>query len=277
MTNIHNEFSLKTKDGLELFGQGWFPESSANKIIILIHGIGEHSTRYLHWAENFVAKRYSFFTFDLRGHGKSDGKRGHVPSLEHFLDDIEIFKAYVSEMFPGIPIVLYGHSMGGNIVLNYLLKREQEFNAAIAGSPWIKIPFTIPTMKLALAKFANTFMPGLAQPSGLIVEHVSKSKKVVEDYINDPLNHDKISARLFMDLYSSGLQMASKANQINIPLLLMHGTDDQITSAKGTEEFANNAKSNVRLKLWKDAFHELHNEPNNKEIFEDIIEWLKEV
>lgn len=277
MTKIHNEFSIKTKDDLELYAQGWFPESGTKKIILLIHGIGEHSTRYTEWAEWFVENKYSVFTLDLRGHGKSEGKRGHVPSLHHFLDDVEILRSHVLGMFPQIPLVLYGHSMGGNIILNYLLERDQNFAAAIAGSPWIKIPFTIPAAKLALAKFANTVFPGLVQASGLVVDHISRNKRVVEDYKNDPLNHDKISARMFMDLYLSGIKMADKADTIKIPLLITHGTNDQITSPNASEEFANNAGENVTLKLWEDAYHELHNEPNNKEVFDFILEWLKEV
>lgn len=276
MTKIHNEFSIKTKDNLELYGQGWFPESGAKKIILLIHGIGEHSGRYAEWASWFVEKKYSVFTFDLRGHGQSQGKRGHVPSVHHFLDDVQLFKHYVQEMFPQIPLVLYGHSMGGNIILNYLLEREQDFSAAIAGSPWIKIPFSIPALKLGLAKFANTVFPGLLQPTGLVVEHISRSTAVVEAYKADPLNHDKISARMFMELYMSGLMMASKAGIIKLPLLVMHGTEDQITSAKASEEFVKNANDNVQLKLWDEAFHELHNEPNNQEVFEYILEWLGE-
>lgn len=277
MTKIHNTFSIKTKDGLELFGQGWFPESATRKVILFIHGIGEHTNRYTTWAEWFVEKKYAFFAIDLRGHGQSEGKRGHVPSLSCFLDDVALFKAHVQEMFPRIPMVLYGHSMGGNIILNYLLEREQDFDAAIAGSPWIKIPFSIPALKLGMAKFANTVFPGLLQPTGLVVDHISRSKSVVEAYKNDPLVHDKISARLFMELYVSGMSMIEKAQTIKIPMLIMHGTQDQITSPKASATFAEQANENVVAKLWEDAYHELHNEPNNKEVFEYTVEWLSEI
>lgn len=277
MTKIQNEFQLKTKDNLELFGRGWFPESSANAIILFVHGIGEHTGRYVDWANRFIDARYSFYAFDHRGHGKSEGKRGHAPSLNHFLDDIEIFKKYLQEAFPDIPIVLYGHSMGGNIVLNYLIRKEQDFAAAIVTSPWIRVPFKIPEFKMALAKIANALFPSVVQPSGLIAEHISRDPKIVEAYMNDPLNHDRISARMFMELYMSGLQLPSKAKNVELPLILMHGKPDQITSAEATEEFASRAGDNVRLKIWRSCYHELHNEPNKKRVHEFIITNLKEI
>lgn len=277
MDNTHNEFQLTTNDGLSLYGQSWIPKSDKKKVICFIHGIGEHGGRYKSWAERFNKNNIGFFIIDLRGHGKSQGKRGHMPSLNYVLDDIEMFLQYVKSENENIPVILYGHSMGGNILLNYLLRRNPDVLSAISTSPWIRLPFKVPAIKVVLAKIGSKLFPSMQQATGLIIEQISHDKEVIKAYEEDKLNHDKISARTFMELYFSGLAMVFQSKKITLPLLMMHGTGDAITLAKATEEFARHGNDNITCKLWDGCFHELHNEPEKEDVFEFIMNWINKL
>ena len=276
MTTQHTEFSLTTEDNLNLFGQNWMPDSP-DKIILLLHGIGEHSSRYEHWANRFTEKNIGFCAIDLRGHGKSKGIKGHAPSLDSFFSDISIFIDHIKQQFPNVPLILSGHSMSGNILLNHLISKNPDVFAAIVTSPWIKLPFDIPKSKLILAKIGNVIFPALTQPTDLVVEHISHDIEVVEKYKNDSLVHDKISARLFKELYFNGLQLIGKADKIQVPLLLMHGSDDKITSHKASQEFASQENNLISCKIWDGLYHEIHNELQKDEVFAYIMNWISQL
>jgi len=119
----HTEFEFKTFDGLSLFGQSWQPEDRTRAVVCLIHGLGEHSGRYVHVADSLSQAGYTLISFDLRGHGKSEGLRGHTPSYEALMQDISFLLEAANKKFPQLPFFLYGYSLGGNLVLNYVLRR----------------------------------------------------------------------------------------------------------------------------------------------------------
>ncbi len=262
-------------DGTGLFAQSWKPAKPAKAVIALVHGLGEHSARYAHWAAMFCGNDIAFVTMDLRGHGHSGGKKGHTPSYYMLMQDIQLLIDKSTELFPGIPVILYGHSMGGNLAVNYLLMKKPDVSACIITSPWLKLSFDVPKAKLLAGKLVQGIFPSFSQPSGLIADNLCQDKQVVQDYLNDPLVHDKISIALFSSVYKNGLRAIQQAGNLNIPCLLMHGSNDKITSPEGSREFAKANPSMVNLKIWEDAFHELQNEPFRLDVFHFIINWLK--
>ena len=270
----HNEFKFKTFDGLQLFGQSWQPEDQTRAVVCLIHGLGEHSGRYAHVADNLTQAGYILISFDLRGHGKSEGKRGHTPSYEALMQDISSFLEVANKQFLKLPFFLYGHSLGGNLALNYVLRRQSHLKGVIATDPWLRLAFEPPRFKIILAQITNYIWPLFSQKNGLDTKVLSCDPKVVHAYENDPLVHDHISARMFIDIYQSGQWALEHASEFSLPLLLMHGRDDKIISVEASREFVNRINKKCTFKIWDGFYHEIHNEPEKEKVFKFLIDWL---
>ena len=272
MDNMNDSFV--TVDRKKMFFQSWSPSGEPEMVIALIHGLGEHSGRYRHWAEKFFWIKVAFAAFDLRGHGLSGGRRGNIPSMEIALSDIESFLEKVATKFPGIPVILYGNSLGGNLALNYVIERHSNLAGLIITSPWLRLSMPVPVYKMVLASLFGSLAPSITQPNGLDFGYLSRDKKVAEQYKSDSLVHDRISAGLFLSATRGGEKAIRMAGNIHIPVLLMHGTADAITSPEGSKSFSENAGNNVTLKLWDGFYHELHNEPEKDDVFSFIAGWL---
>lgn len=274
----HDEFKFKSFDGLQLFGQSWQSETKSRAVICLAHGMGEHSGRYAHVVDRLTKAGYVLFTFDLRGHGQSSGPQGHTPSYKTLLQDISSLLEAANKQFPQLPYFLYGHSLGGNLVLNYVLRYKPQLRGVIVTGPWLRLSFEPPAFKVTLGKVMNKIWPSFSQSSGLDTKALSHDPKVVHAYENDPLVHDHISARMFIGIYQSGQWALEHASEFSLPLLLMHGGDDKIISVEASREFANKINENCTLKVWDELYHEIHNEPEKEEVFKFLIGWLdKEV
>lgn len=272
---VHTIYTLKTSDGLELFTQIWKPEKEIIGVINLIHGIGEHSSRYDCWAKRFVNEGFAVVSFDLRGHGKSQGKKGHIPNIEQLLQDVDYLLDFSEKELPNKPTFIYGHSMGGNIVLNYIIKRNKNIKAAIVTSPWLKLIYPPSKIAIFLAEIVANFFPSFTQSTSLNSSYISNNKKEIDKYSSDTLTHNKISVKLFTELKKAGDWILKNSFKYKTPLLLMHGTDDKITSHEASIEFKNK-NPQTELKLWKGYYHELHNENNCCEVFEYQKNWLLE-
>lgn len=268
------EWRWKSFDGLDMFAQGWAPDNDPKAVVCLVHGLGEHVGRYAHVGAAFAAAGYALLGFDLRGHGKSGGPRGHTPSYDALLDDMAAFIQQTKERFSGRPCFIYGHSMGGNLVVNYALRRKPDLGGVIATDPFLKLAFAPPAIKVALGRFMNNIAPGFTQANGLETKALSRDPKVVEAYVNDPLVHDKISARLFVGLFDSGQYAFNRPSEFPLPMLLMHGTADRLTSAEASRQFGAAAPKYVTTRLWEGYFHEIHNEPEQVEVLKAMVSWL---
>ena len=269
-----SEWNWKSLDGLNMYARGWAPKGDPRAAIMLVHGLGEHVARYDHVAAALVEKGYAMLGFDLRGHGKSGGPRGHAPSYDSLMDDIASFTQQTELRYAGLPRFLYGHSLGGNLVLNYALRRKPDLRGVIATGPWLKLAFDPPASQVMLGRMMNGFAPGFTQHSKLNTRGLSHDQAVVAAYESDPLVHDMISVRLFVAIYESGLWALDHAGEFPLPLLLMHGADDPIISAKASQEFAQKAGNKVTLKVWDGLYHEIHNEFEKADVFKVMLDWL---
>lgn len=269
------EWKWKSCNGLDLYARGWAPQGKPKASIMLVHGHGEHVVRYDHVAAVLAENGYAMLGFDLCGHGKSGGPRGHVQTYNAYMDDIAAFSQQVEQRYAGLPHFLYGHSLGGNLVLNYALRRKPELRGVIATGPWLKLAFQPPASQMKLGRLMNGIAPGFTQHSKLNTKGLSHDQAVVSAYENDPLVHDKISARLFVEMYETGLWALEHAAEFPLPLLLMHGAEDPITSAKASQEFAEKAGDKVTLKIWDGMYHEIHNEPEQAQVFAYMLDWLE--
>ncbi len=271
----HFEFNWRTPDGLELFFQGWQPESKPKAVICLVHGLGEHCGRYEYLRQAVTDSGYALLTFDQRGHGRSEGRRGHAVSYKASLDDVTHLLEEARRRFPGKPCFLYGHSLGGSLVINYVLRRKPELNGVIVTSPWLRLAFRIPVFQLIMVQILNAVWPTFHQENSLDVRLISHDKEVVDAYKNDKFVHDRISARLFTDSYRASCWALKQAKNFSLPLLLMHGNFDQITSFTASRQFALRVPGDCCLKIWKGFRHELHNESKREEVFTFLVSWLE--
>jgi len=267
------DFNIKLKSGQVLRGIITSPGEKVRAIIIFVHGLGEHIQRYYHWAELLAGEEIGFTGMDLPGHGRSDGVRGNIKSYTQTDEMLEILLENVRKTFPGVPVFIYGHSLGGGIVLDYILRKKPAIKGAIVTSPWLKLSFEPAKSKIALASVMRYILPGLIQPSGLVVNHISHDKDIVEKYIKDPLVHNKISVSLFHNAMRAGRLSLENAPGLTLPLLIMHGGDDLICSPEGSRTFA--LKTGMaELKIWDGGYHEIHNEPFKTDVFTYLIKWI---
>lgn len=270
------EYRIALKNGLLLKGMISVPQDSPRAFIIFVHGLGEHLKRYESWASMFREDGIGFTGVDLPGHGQSGGARGNIRDFGQTTEMIDIMYENISKTFPGIPVFLYGHSLGGGIVIDYLLRGKSGFRAAIVTSPWLRLAFEPSKFKLTLASFLKNIIPGMVQPSGLVVDHLSHDSAVVEKYKADPLVHDKISISLFNSAMTAASASLMRAGELKIPLLILHGSEDMICSPEGSREFASRTKF-AEMKIWDGGYHELHNEPFRDEVFAYIKSWIEKI
>lgn len=275
MNSNQQDFILLASDGLDIHGTSWLPNDPPRAIVCAIHGHGEHIGRFQLMAKHFSNLAIGFIGIDLRGHGRSGGKRGHTPSYEQLLDDVGLLVNKVAQDHSGLPLFLFGHSMGGNIVTNYVLRRDpSNISGAIFSSPWYRLAFEPPAFKVKLGKLMNGIFPAFTQSSELDTDALCSDPEEIKAYEEDPLVHDKISAGLFFTVYSAGLWALENADKLSIPGLLTHGDQDALTSHEASKEFANRVGNNLEFKLWEGLKHEPHNEPQKEKVFSFVSDWV---
>jgi alpha-beta hydrolase superfamily lysophospholipase len=255
--------------------QEWLPGGPPQAVVCLLHGLGEHSGRYKHVAEVLTDAGFAFKTFDLRGHGRSPGQRGHVRSYDVFMEDIQCLVDETAQRLPGKPIFLYGQSLGGNLALNYALRRQRQLAGVIVTAPWLRLAFEPPKARVLLARAMSGIWPAFSNVCGSVTTALCRDPAVVERYEADPLTHDLISAGLFVETSRAGSWALDHAAELRLPALIMHGSADQLTSAEASRQFAERAGRHCALKIWDGAYHELHNEPEKEAVLGHLLVWLE--
>jgi len=271
------ETTFGSPDGVTFQISGWEPEKNPKAVVALVHGLGEHVGRYAHIAQALTEAGYAFVGFDLRGHGRSGGARGHFPSLDAAMQDIRSFFRFIVTRYPELPHFLYGHSLGGLLSLTYALQYSNGLKGVIASGAGLRTALHEQKAKVAMVNLLGMVVPTMTIPSGLQITDISRDPEVVKVYDNDPLVHDKTSLGFGKAAFTAIDLCFARARDFTPPLLLMHGKADRLTYPCGSEEFAglvHEKNHDVTLKLWDDMYHEVHNEPEKAEVFRFMIEWL---
>jgi len=270
----HTEFEWKAADGLKIYAQAWEPETAPKAIVCLVHGLGEHSGRYAHVAETMNQGGYAVLASDLRGHGKTEGKRGHSPSFEAFMDDIALLLAEAAQRYPNLSCFLWGHSLGAVLVSNYTLRRKPQLAGVVLTGLSLRTAISDQKVKIQFAKTAAKLMPQMSMPTGLVAQHVSRDPEVVERYINDPLVHGVATLAMAKYTIEAIPWVYEHASEWALPVLIMHGDADAIAFISGVEDFANLIKQDCTLKIWPGLWHEIHNEPEKEQVLAYALGWL---
>jgi alpha-beta hydrolase superfamily lysophospholipase len=211
--------------------------------------------------------------FDLRGPGASPGGRGHTP-FDRTMEDIAACLAEARDRVPDVPRFLYGHSLGGLLVLTYALRLKPELAGVVVSSAGLRSPVLEQQLKMTAAKLLGSTLPTIAIPSGLDDSGLSRDPAVIEAYRDDPLVHDKASFALGKDGAEGADWALAHAGDFTLPLLMLHGSDDPIAYVRGTEEVASQVSGDVTVEIYEGLLHEPHNEPEQDEVLGDIVAWL---
>ena len=263
----------KASDGLQIYYKAWLVKQP-KAIIGIVHGLGEHCNRYQYFIDYFNQNGIAVVGFDHRGHGQSEGQRGHAPDLQNLYQSIDQLFVWASELAPNIPQIIYGHSMGGNLALNYCLNQQRTFKGVITTGPMIRLPKPPPAALMIFARLMNKLYPTYSQSNQLDPNLVTVDPEEAQRYINDPMVHDQISARMAILTLDAAKYLDDFNATFPLPLLMMHGELDQFTAPQGTIDFAKRVKGNIELKTYPGLRHEIHNEKERNEVFEHMLTWL---
>lgn len=270
-----SEWKWKTNDDLEMYSKAWLPAGDARGVVCLVHGVGEHIGRYEPDGAALAEAGYILAGFDQRGFGKSGGKRGLTPGLQAYFDDIDLFLAQATKRYPDQERFLYGHSMGGILVLAYAPIRKPAVTGVIATAPGLKSSIEKQKVKLLMAKVLGQVLPNLAMKSGIDAQMLCRDCLVVEAYTSDPLVHPIVSTAWGKAMLEAIDIAMENAPDFPVPLLLMHGTNDEIAYPCSSTEYAKLApQERITLKMWEGFKHELHTDPERAQVFQTMIDWL---
>jgi alpha-beta hydrolase superfamily lysophospholipase len=273
----HRDYDWQSKDNKKIYAQSWEPDHSPAAVINIVHAFGEHSGRYQKWAGLFVEKGMAVLASDLIGHGKSYGKRGYIKNYQVLLDQIDLQLQKSSELFRNAPRILYGHSMGGNLVINYAMSKDPLVSALIVTAPWLQLVSDLPWYMLLFSRILRPFFPSFTVKAGIDNTYRTHDPLVNQMVKEDPLLHRRMSLQLYYEVSRKGLYAMRNIYKINRPFLLMHGSNDRWTSHEASMEITTNTSRLTRLKIWDGLYHELHNEYEYLEVFNYIVDWLEEM
>ena len=259
---------------VELYWQGWLPPSPRG-VLLLCHGLGEHAGRYGNVVDAVVPDGWAVYGLDLRGHGLSGGPRAHIERYADLLADVDVFRRTVVDRHPDLPVVLLGHSMGGQIALAYALDHQDDLAGLVLSAPALAgdvVPKPVVPLLRALGRVA----PRL-RPAGIDVTKISKDPAVVAAYQSDRLvHHGKPTLALGLGVVGQFAVLPERARTLTLPLLLQHGSADALTDPAGTRLLADTAGSADKTVLWYDGlWHEIYNEPERARPLADLREWLR--
>lgn len=273
----HFESNYTTHDGKVLFLQAWMPENPKASVL-LVHGLGEHSGRYGEFATRLCRAGIAVFTFDGRGHGKSESGKpsAFYESAEDYLKDIEVLFGKAKNYLPGIPAFIYGHSMGGGLVAAFALKRKPDAAGVILSSPAIKEADGTSKLLLAVSDLVSKYLPRL-KALKLDIDGISRISEEVEKYKSDPLIYqESIPARTGTELFHQMEYIQKHASEFSLPVLILHGDADRLTNPKGSQLLFEKASSKDKtLEIFPGGYHELIRDLEAERYQTLILDWLE--
>ena len=261
--------------GTRIFYQSWMPPRKAKAVLVIAHGIGEHSGRYAHVADYFTKRNLAVWACDHRGHGKSDGKRGHVDNFDDYLADLGQMIRIAKDHSPGVKTFLLGHSLGGLIATFYAEKHPSDLDGLIASGPALREKMKISPVTAFMGKTFSRIMPTFTTGTGLDPNLLSHDKEVVKKYVEDPLVHKVATARWFTEYRRAQEETMRLADEFTLPCLIIQGgADGIIDPTVATKLYKRIKGSDKTLKVYDGFYHESLNEIGKGTVLADIDTWL---
>ncbi|MFC1951490.1 alpha/beta hydrolase [Chloroflexota bacterium] len=271
----HISGKLKGQESLNLFYQGYLPAGRPKAVLLILHGLAEHSGRYMNVVDYFVPKGYAIYGFDQRGHGQSEGMQGYVEKFSYYTDDTRTFFEMLRSKHPDEKFFIVGHSVGGTIAIIYSIYHQNEFDGLILSGATIKPGSSLSPVKIMLARLLSLLAPKMGVDV-IDTSAISQTRAVVDAYVNDPLvYHGKIRARLGTELINTMQMLPNQLPAIRLPILIMSGTTDRLSNPEGSRLLYESVGSRDRtIKYYNGFYHEIFNEPGRDQVFSDMDDWL---
>ena len=274
----HHEGTFTSFDGLTIHHQSWLPDGDPKAVVMLAHGLGEHSGRYGHVAGRLISAGYAVHALDHRGHGKSEGKRVYVKSYDEFMADLIQFRAHIESEHPGRPLFILGHSMGGNLAVGHVLDHQDGVAGLALSGPALAVSDALSPVQIKIFKLIAKIAPSV-RPEGLDASAISRDQSVVDAYRADPLVYTgKMSAGIGAALINAMERFPARYPSLKLPLLIMHGTDDRLADISGSKALeAGAVNADVTSHYYEGLFHEIFNEPEQAQVLDDLVSWLDRI
>ena len=262
-------------DDLRLHLQAWLPDAEPAAVLAVVHGYGDHGGRYGYLGDDMAARGHAVYVYDLRGHGRSAGRRGHIHRFADYLADTLVYLDVVAEAQPGASLYLLGHSLGGLIAAAYAEARPAGLSGLILSSPFLRLGTPPPAFKVYVAKVLSLVAPSLDIGNTLQAADLSHEQDVVEAYVSDPLVHHVATSRWAAEVLTAQGAVLAGAPLIDLPLLLLYSEADAVTDPRASHElFARAGAVDKTERRYPGYFHELFNETGRAAVFADLAAWL---
>jgi len=269
----HSERTFVGRELLPLYAQSWRPATEPRAVVIVVHGLKDHSSRYAELAQKLVDKGIAVHAMDLRGHGRSAGSRAYITHFDDYLDDLGRFLDDVHQIEGDKPVILLGHSMGGAIVTLYTITRKPALAGLVLSAPALHADVAGPK------KLGTRVIAGISPRAAVFqldIEKFSRDPAVVKACEDDPLVYQPgAPVRTAKELLGAIDEIESREEEIEVPLLVMHGSADEITDPNGSKALAEKARSrDKKLVVYPNLVHDLLHEPEKAKVMDDVVAWI---
>jgi acylglycerol lipase len=272
----HGEGFFKGVRDHQIYYQQWLPEGEAKAVLLVVHGLAEHSGRYMNLVHHFLPRGYAVYAIDHLGHGRSEGTRVYVERFSDYTDTVAAFREMMRDRQKDKPVFLVGHSLGGLIGALYLLDHQGELTGAVLSGPAAKIPDTVPPVAIIAGKIFSALAPKL-RLIALDASGVSRDPAVVRAYESDPLVYrGKMTARLGSEMITAMRRIGAEASRITLPLLILQGSADRLVDPSGAQMLHDRITSpDKRIIIYNGLYHEVFNEPEHDQVLRDVESWIE--
>lgn len=257
-----------------LYYQSWAPAAHPRAVVAVVHGFGEHSGRYQNVIRAVVPRGYAVYAFDHRGHGRSPGKRGHINAWREFRDDVRQFVGLIRQELPDRPMFLLGHSLGGLIATEYVLREAPTLSGLIVSNPLLTAA-RLSLVVRAAAAVLTYLAPSVAIKTGLDASAISRDPAVVQAYRDDALVHSTGTPRLSAEITAARRWTSEHAADLTVPFMVILGGADRLVSPEGGRRFFEAVVlTDKTLTEYAGGYHEPHNDSNAAQVMTDLTQWL---
>jgi alpha-beta hydrolase superfamily lysophospholipase len=272
----HTTGHFTTPDGADIYTQAWLPDNLPQALILIVHGLGEHSGRYGNYVDYFVSRGYALYSFDTRGHGRSSGPRGYVERFDRFVEDLDRRAAEGRSDWPSTPLFVLAHSLGSLMGLSYARQHPDLLTGLITSGTALRDALALPAWQRSLATVLSRVTPSLKMNNGIALSDLSHDPAVIAAFEADPLTHTWGTPRLATEAEVVRAQIRQSAATWRVPTLMLHGGADPICLAAGARQFAAQTPPGlVEYHEYAGLYHEIHNEAEKEQVFHDIETWLQ--
>jgi alpha-beta hydrolase superfamily lysophospholipase len=277
----HQKITLTTSDDLTLYVQSWTATERPAAVLLIVPGLGDHSGRFQNYVDYFAPRDWKLYIFDTRGHGRSDGPRGYVTRFDDYDSDIDrvvdIIRAAVRSDHATPPLFILGHSLGSLMVMNFARQHPDRAAGFIVTGAALQDALQIPGWKRGAASVLSRIAPSLKMNNGVPLAYLSRDPAVGAAFEADPLAHTWGTPRLATEAEAVRSRLYQEAPAWRAPLLMLHGGGDLICLPEGARRFASQTPPGlVEYREYPELYHEIHNEPEHAQIFQDIELWISQ-